>query len=124
MRLTAQLSYALYLYHPLAGRIVKLLGMRHLGYPAVILTFIMAPASYYLVERPFMRMRDRRRPAKLPYPPEQSLPLGGADAPRQLSRSPLPQPLNPSGEFNKSSSVDGRQQDRPNARPFIFRIGT
>jgi peptidoglycan/LPS O-acetylase OafA/YrhL len=36
--------------------------MRHVGYPAVILTFIMAPASYYLVERPFMRMRDRQRP--------------------------------------------------------------
>jgi peptidoglycan/LPS O-acetylase OafA/YrhL len=36
--------------------------MRHLGYPSVILTFIMAPASYYLVERPFMRMRDRQGP--------------------------------------------------------------
>ncbi len=62
VRLTAQLSYALYLYHPLASRIVKVIGMRHLGYPAVILTMIMAPASYYLVERPFMRMRDRQRP--------------------------------------------------------------
>jgi peptidoglycan/LPS O-acetylase OafA/YrhL len=62
VRWIAQLSYALYLYHPLAGRIVKLLGMRHLGYPAVILTLIMASASYYLVERPFMRMRDRQGP--------------------------------------------------------------
>jgi peptidoglycan/LPS O-acetylase OafA/YrhL len=66
VRLTAQLSYALYLYHPLAGRIVKLLGMRHLGYPAVILTLMMAAASYYLVERPFMRMRDRQRPREAP----------------------------------------------------------
>jgi peptidoglycan/LPS O-acetylase OafA/YrhL len=62
VRVTAQLSYALYLYHPLAGKIVKLLDMRHLGYYAVALTLLMATASYYLVERPFMRMRDRQRP--------------------------------------------------------------
>jgi peptidoglycan/LPS O-acetylase OafA/YrhL len=47
---------------------VKLLGMRHLGYPAVILTLIMAAASYYLVERPFMRMRDRQRPHEAAIP--------------------------------------------------------
>jgi peptidoglycan/LPS O-acetylase OafA/YrhL len=62
VRLTAQLSYALYLYHPLAGVIVKLLNLRHLGYPAVLLTLVMAPASYFLVERPFMRLRDRQQP--------------------------------------------------------------
>jgi peptidoglycan/LPS O-acetylase OafA/YrhL len=73
VRLTAQLSYALYLYHPLAGRIVKQLGMRHLGYPALILTFIMAPASYYLVERPFMRMRDRPRSREAAIPPVPSV---------------------------------------------------
>lgn len=61
VRLTAHLSYALYLYHPLAGKIVKLLDMRHLGYNAFLLTLVMAAASYYLVERPFMRMRDRRQ---------------------------------------------------------------
>jgi peptidoglycan/LPS O-acetylase OafA/YrhL len=60
VRWTAQISYALYLYHPLARRVIKLIGMHHVGYPAVILTLIMAPASYYLVERPFMRMRDRQ----------------------------------------------------------------
>ena len=62
VRVTAHLSYALYLYHPLAGKIVKLLDLRHLGYNAVALTLLMATASYYLVERPFMRMRDRRPP--------------------------------------------------------------
>jgi peptidoglycan/LPS O-acetylase OafA/YrhL len=36
VRSIAQLSYALYLYHPLAGRIVKLLGTRPLGYPAAL----------------------------------------------------------------------------------------
>jgi peptidoglycan/LPS O-acetylase OafA/YrhL len=61
VRWTAQVSYALYLYHPLARRVLPLIGIRHVGYPAVILTLIMAPASYYLVERPFMRMRDRQR---------------------------------------------------------------
>jgi peptidoglycan/LPS O-acetylase OafA/YrhL len=73
VRLTAQLSYALYLYHPLAGKIVKLLGMRHLGYPAATLTLIMASASYYLVERPFMRMRDRQRPRDAAIPPVSSV---------------------------------------------------
>jgi peptidoglycan/LPS O-acetylase OafA/YrhL len=68
VRWTAQVSYALYLYHPLALRVITLIGMRHLGYSAVILTFIMASASYYLVERPFMRMRDRRRPCDAAIP--------------------------------------------------------
>jgi peptidoglycan/LPS O-acetylase OafA/YrhL len=62
VRWTAQVSYARYLYHPLARRVITLTGMRHVGYPAVVLTLIVAPASYYLVERPFMRMRDRQRP--------------------------------------------------------------
>jgi peptidoglycan/LPS O-acetylase OafA/YrhL len=61
VRITAHLSYALYLYHPLAGKIVKLLGLRHLGLYAVGLLLLMATASYYLVERPFMRMRDSHR---------------------------------------------------------------
>ena len=63
VRLMAQLSYALYLYHPLAGKIVKVLGLHHLGIYAFALMLVMAAASYYLVERPFMRLRDRERPA-------------------------------------------------------------
>jgi peptidoglycan/LPS O-acetylase OafA/YrhL len=73
VRLTAQLSYALYLYHPLAVRTVRLLGMRHLNYSSVILTLILAPVSYYLVERPFMRMRDRPRPRDTTIPPVSSV---------------------------------------------------
>ena len=61
VRLTAHLSYALYLYHPLAGKIVKVLNLRHLGLYAVALTLVMATASYYLIERPFMRMRDSKK---------------------------------------------------------------
>jgi peptidoglycan/LPS O-acetylase OafA/YrhL len=59
VRVTACLSYSLYLYHPLAGQIVYVLHMRHLGYYAISLTLLMAAASYHLVERPFMRLRDR-----------------------------------------------------------------
>lgn len=59
VRFIAHISYALYLYHPLAGEITQLLHMRHLGYPVVLLTPPLAIASYYLVEKPFMRMRDR-----------------------------------------------------------------
>jgi len=62
VRMTAHLSYALYLYHPLASQIIYLIHVRHLGYSAAALTLLMATASYYLVERPFMRMRDRQKP--------------------------------------------------------------
>jgi peptidoglycan/LPS O-acetylase OafA/YrhL len=64
VRVTAHLSYALYLYHPLASQIVYELHMRHLGYYAIALTVIMATASYRLVELPFMRLRDRNDPAQ------------------------------------------------------------
>jgi peptidoglycan/LPS O-acetylase OafA/YrhL len=64
VRMTAHLSYALYLYHPLASQIVYELHMRHLGYYAIALTVIMAAASYRLVELPFMRLRDRNDPAR------------------------------------------------------------
>jgi peptidoglycan/LPS O-acetylase OafA/YrhL len=64
VRVTAHLSYALYLYHPLASQIVYLLHMRHLGYYAMALTLAMATASYYLIELPFMRLRDRRDPLR------------------------------------------------------------
>ncbi len=62
--MTARLSYALYLYHPLAGKIIKVLNMRHLGIDAFALMLVMATASYYLIERPFMRMRDRQDPTR------------------------------------------------------------
>jgi peptidoglycan/LPS O-acetylase OafA/YrhL len=62
VRMTAHLSYALYLYHPLASQIIYVLHVRHLGYSAAALTLLMATASYYLIERPFMRMRDRQKP--------------------------------------------------------------
>jgi peptidoglycan/LPS O-acetylase OafA/YrhL len=62
VRVTAHLSYALYLYHPLASQIVYVLHMRHLGYYAIVLTLAMATASYHFVEVPFMRLRDRRSP--------------------------------------------------------------
>jgi peptidoglycan/LPS O-acetylase OafA/YrhL len=62
VRMTAHLSYALYLYHPLASQIIYMLHVRHLGYSAAVLTLLMATASYYLVERPFMRMRDHQKP--------------------------------------------------------------
>jgi peptidoglycan/LPS O-acetylase OafA/YrhL len=64
VRITAHLSYALYLYHPLASQIVYVLHMRHLGYYAIALTVVMATASYRLVELPFMRLRDRNDPAQ------------------------------------------------------------
>lgn len=66
-------SYSLYLYHPIAiviGEIIwgsGSLGVDHVGLQnyigfaltAVVLTFVLATASYYGVERPFMNLRKR-----------------------------------------------------------------
>lgn len=59
VRFLAHISYALYLYHPLASGITYDLHMPHLGYSAAILALLMSIASYYWIEKPFMRMRDR-----------------------------------------------------------------
>jgi peptidoglycan/LPS O-acetylase OafA/YrhL len=81
VRVTAHLSYALYLYHFLARQIIFALHFRHLGYSSTILTLLMATASYYLVERPFMRMRDRQKPRDdAANPVEAVRPLAGAVA--------------------------------------------
>jgi peptidoglycan/LPS O-acetylase OafA/YrhL len=58
---TARLSYALYLYHPLAGKVAYILHFPHVGYSTAVLALLMATASYYLIEKPFMRMRDHGR---------------------------------------------------------------
>ena len=42
-----------------AGEIIYDLHVPHLGYSAAILTLLMSTASYFCIERPFMRMRDR-----------------------------------------------------------------
>ncbi len=59
VRFIARISYALYLYHPLASQIIYSLHIPHLGYSSFALTLAMSTASYYFIERPFMRMRDR-----------------------------------------------------------------
>lgn len=64
VRFIAHISYALYLYHPLAGQIVYELHIPHLGYSALALMMAMATASYYFIEKPFMRMRDKNKSAR------------------------------------------------------------
>jgi peptidoglycan/LPS O-acetylase OafA/YrhL len=61
VRFVAHISYALYLYHPLASAIIYDLHVPHLGYSGAALTMVMSTASYYWIEKPFMRMRDRVR---------------------------------------------------------------
>jgi peptidoglycan/LPS O-acetylase OafA/YrhL len=85
VRVTAHLSYALYLYHPLASQIIYVLHVRHLGYSAAVLTLLMATASYYLVERPFMRMRDHQKPPhEAPIPAGTIQPVASAVAERRV----------------------------------------
>jgi peptidoglycan/LPS O-acetylase OafA/YrhL len=60
VRFIASISYALYLYHRLAGEVVAFFRIPHLGYSTAALTLLMSTASYYLLEQPFMRMRDRQ----------------------------------------------------------------
>jgi peptidoglycan/LPS O-acetylase OafA/YrhL len=62
VRVVALLSYSLYLYHPIGSKIIYLLHIPHNGLASAVLVPPMAVASYFLVERPFMRMRDRYSP--------------------------------------------------------------
>jgi peptidoglycan/LPS O-acetylase OafA/YrhL len=68
VRFIAHISYALYLYHPLASQIVYQLHIPHLGWSAFALMMVMSTASYYFIEKPFMRMRDKKKNAQ-PSPP-------------------------------------------------------
>jgi len=61
IRFIARISYAIYLYHPIALSYTGLIPVRHAQRILTIpLILAMATASYYLIERPFMRMRDRK----------------------------------------------------------------
>ena len=69
-------SYGLYMWHPLMGRVVHLAGLQpakveavlHSGTAAALLVvtarFLLAIAaaleSYYVIERPFLRLKDRK----------------------------------------------------------------
>jgi len=63
MRYLGQISYSLYLYHPALGHMVfkRLPGIaswEKLGI-ALLLTIAVASASYYCIEKPFLRLKDR-----------------------------------------------------------------
>jgi peptidoglycan/LPS O-acetylase OafA/YrhL len=60
IKFIARLSYAIYLYHPLTTAFVDLFHLHHFrGLIGAMLFIPVAAASYYWIERPFMRMRDR-----------------------------------------------------------------
>jgi peptidoglycan/LPS O-acetylase OafA/YrhL len=62
IKFVARLSYAIYLYHPLTTAVGDLLHLHHgRGLLGAVLFLPVASASYYWIERPFMRMRDRGR---------------------------------------------------------------
>jgi len=71
IKFTARISYSLYLYHQvvrsLLPNLLVVLPLRHGKTLVTTVGFILvATASYYWIERPFMRMRDRgRRPSVL-----------------------------------------------------------
>jgi peptidoglycan/LPS O-acetylase OafA/YrhL len=62
VRVVALLSYSLYLYHPLCSKLIYLLHIHHNGLASAVLVPVMAVASYRLIERPCMRIRDRYSP--------------------------------------------------------------
>jgi peptidoglycan/LPS O-acetylase OafA/YrhL len=61
IKFMARISYSLYLYHGLVKWQLPDLGRLHHGKTALtaILCMLAASASYYGIERPFMKMRDR-----------------------------------------------------------------
>jgi peptidoglycan/LPS O-acetylase OafA/YrhL len=64
IRFIARISYALYLYHIPVFMIV--VHFHHGKRSAIPLTFGVSTASYFLIERPFMRLRDRGRRQQSP----------------------------------------------------------
>ncbi len=60
IKMVARLSYALYLYHVVAIDEAFRLLSGHRKTSAAIAAVILAFASYYLIERPMLRIRDRK----------------------------------------------------------------
>jgi peptidoglycan/LPS O-acetylase OafA/YrhL len=58
IRFLARISYALYLYHIVAMDEVSRLHLVHSKRYSAALTLVLAIGSYYLIERPFLAMRD------------------------------------------------------------------
>ncbi len=71
------LSYGLYLWHYPLMHLLSDLGVQRMLFPSTLLaTFIMAAASYYLVEEPCRRLKYRRRE---PVPAPAGGPVEGAE---------------------------------------------
>ena len=69
----ADISYGVYLYGFSVQQLLVTFGGNSLGYWAyaiisLIATIPFALASYYLIERPFLRLKHMAFPARLPYP--------------------------------------------------------
>jgi peptidoglycan/LPS O-acetylase OafA/YrhL len=62
VRVIALLSYSLYLFPPVASKLIFLLHIPHNGFASAVLFPFLVIASYRFVEQPFMRMRDRFDP--------------------------------------------------------------
>jgi peptidoglycan/LPS O-acetylase OafA/YrhL len=61
IRFLARISYALYLYHVVAMvEVGSYLHSAHFQRDSAVLTLALALASYYLIERPFLAIRDGR----------------------------------------------------------------
>ena len=62
-----KISYGLYLWHYPICSVVAEWGYKNSGMAMLIVVAISVPvatASYFLVERPFLRLKDRFRPAR------------------------------------------------------------
>ena len=63
---TGKLSYSLYVWHMLAGYVAFALFSRAVGAAvAFVLAYLLAVASYFLVERPMIRFRKHLEPKRI-----------------------------------------------------------
>jgi peptidoglycan/LPS O-acetylase OafA/YrhL len=107
------LSYGLYLWHYPLMHLLSDLGVRRMLFPSTLLaTFVMASASYFLVEEPCRRLKYRRRAGgkRAPEIPEQ---VPGRQAPGETVAEAAVGPAVGVPEVTSGAALEGAPAREP-----------